>query len=248
VTVERIARNLAGWHQVSLDALGAPNERTADAWWTATDVAPIFLRWVTLRDTGAGTADAATLSTFAATALASTRRFVGISDPWARLDLAPHGFKRGHDEPWMERPASPVDDAVPATLRIVRVSDEGTLREFERVSAVGFGVPVPEPFTWHAPPLLHEPRFRMLLGYEGDRAVSASIGFAEAGVVGIYGVATIPDARGRGYGAALTRHTLLADPSRPAILQPSVLAEPMYARLGFRRIATVGSWHREAQA
>lgn len=246
--MQRIARNLCGWHQVSLDALGARHECTADAWWTAADVAPIFLRWVTLRDTGAGTADAAALSTFAATALTPARRFVGVADPWSRLDLAPHGFKRGHEEPWMERPAGAIDDSVPPTLRIVAVGDEPTLLEFERVSAVGFGVPVPDPFTWHAPPILREPRFRLLLGYEGDRPVSASMGFAEGGVVGVYGVATIPDARGRGYGAALTRHALLADPSLPAVLQPSVLAEPMYERLGFRRVASVGSWHREAQA
>jgi predicted GNAT family acetyltransferase len=63
-------------------------------------------------------------------------------------------------------------------------------------------------------------------------------------VLGIYGVATLPDARRRGYATALTQHAVAAVPGLPAVLQPSVMAERLYSRLGFRRFTTFRSWDR----
>ena len=70
------------------------------------------------------------------------------------------------------------------------------------------------------------------------------MGFAEAGVLGVYGVATVPEARRRGIATALTRGRWWHAPALPAVLQPSPMAEGMYPRLGFRRFTTFRSWDR----
>jgi predicted GNAT family acetyltransferase len=70
------------------------------------------------------------------------------------------------------------------------------------------------------------------------------MGFADAGVLGIYGVTTVPAARRRGYGRAVTRSVIAAGPRIPAVLQPSAMAESMYGRLGFRRFTTFRAWDR----
>jgi len=63
-------------------------------------------------------------------------------------------------------------------------------------------------------------------------------------VLGIYGVATIPAMRGRGYATAMTTRALATAGDLPAVLQPSTMAEPLYGRLGFARFGTFRSWAR----
>jgi GNAT superfamily N-acetyltransferase len=67
------------------------------------------------------------------------------------------------------------------------------------------------------------------------------------GVTGVYGVQTIETHRGQGYGAALTRATMRAGRDAGdtmAVLQAAPLAEPLYARVGFRTVGTVGLFER----
>jgi ribosomal protein S18 acetylase RimI-like enzyme len=68
------------------------------------------------------------------------------------------------------------------------------------------------------------------MGYRGD------------GAIGIYGVTTLPSARGRGYASALTR--VLIDPAIPAVLSPSIEAQNLYLRLGFEQVGMLTQWHR----
>ena len=68
--------------------------------------------------------------------------------------------------------------------------------------------------------------------------------FLAGGVVGIYGVSTVPDARRRGYATALTALAIASEAGVPAVLQPSAAAEPLYARLGFRRFGSFDMWIR----
>ncbi len=66
----------------------------------------------------------------------------------------------------------------------------------------------------------------------------------EAGVLGVYSISTLPTARRRGIGAAITARTVAAAPDLPAVLQPSEMAEPIYRRLGFERFTTFRTWTR----
>ena len=57
-------------------------------------------------------------------------------------------------------------------------------------------------------------------------------------------VATIPDARGRGYGEALTWHAARADPSLPAMLLSSDDGRSIYERMGFLPLQRITLWYR----
>jgi predicted GNAT family acetyltransferase len=78
------------------------------------------------------------------------------------------------------------------------------------------------------------------------RTVATSMSFAEAGVLGVYGVSTVPEARRNGFGTRLTEAALAFAAGLPAVLQPSSMAEPMYRRLGFERFGTFRTWVRPA--
>jgi predicted acetyltransferase len=81
------------------------------------------------------------------------------------------------------------------------------------------------------------------------RAVATSLGFVGGGAVGIYGVGTVPDARGRGYGSAVTLAAMDWGAEKGAdlaILHATELGEPVYRRLGFEAVCTIGQWLAKA--
>jgi GNAT superfamily N-acetyltransferase len=96
----------------------------------------------------------------------------------------------------------------------------------------------------YAETLIGMPGAAMLVARRDGRVVGAAIGFGVEGAVGIFGVAVLPQARGRGLGAALTSAAAHAAgrPGDEVWLQPSDLAHPLYERLGFRDRATYEVW------
>src|SRR6476659_7421379 len=79
------------------------------------------------------------------------------------------------------------------------------------------------------------------LGRVAGRDVSTSVGLTLGNDVGLFGVATPPEHRGRGYGAALTAAAArdgFAAGADLAWLQSSRLGLPVYRRLGFREVET----------
>lgn len=234
--VAATAANLAGWHDLNLLALG---HRTAwqDGWWlTPDDVPAIFFRAIAVRPGADPRAPAA---------LCHDRSWLAVCDPWSELPLARHGLELEADRPWMTRPAGPVPPVPePDGITVGRVEDEPALLAYEQAAAIGFGAAVQPPHAWHAPPLLRDTRFDLWLGRRDAEPVSTANGFREAGVLGVYSVSTVPAARRRGTGLAITARTLAAAPDLPAVLQPSDMAEPMYRRLGFARFTTFRTWIR----
>jgi GNAT superfamily N-acetyltransferase len=104
----------------------------------------------------------------------------------------------------------------------------GTLVESH--TAVGFGPGQP---------------LRHFLARLGGRPVSAAVGFLGAGVVGLYWVGTLPEARRRGLGAAVSLAPLLAARAagvRVGILHASSMGVPVYQRLGFRQHGPLDIW------
>jgi GNAT superfamily N-acetyltransferase len=240
------AANLAEWHAVSLRALGIPEVRTRDAWRALGPAPGLYFRWIGLRrplDAHERAAQERSL----VDACPVEAAFGSACDPWRVLDLVPLGLVAGDDQPWMVRQvaAAPQEPpALPSELEIRRVVDADGLAAFEQTSAAGFEAAPVERFAWHAPGILADERLAVWLGLVGGLPVSVAMSFAEAGVLGIYGVATIPEARRRGYGGALTWNALASAPRLPAVLQPSDMAEGLYRRLGFERFATFGTWQR----
>ena len=77
------------------------------------------------------------------------------------------------------------------------------------------------------------------LARRGRAIVSTGLGFTVAGVTGVFDVATPPELRGRGYGAAVTSRIVrdgFDGGSELAFLQSSELGHGVYRRLGFREV------------
>ncbi len=242
---EAAARNLAGRHEASVRALGFRTADWDDAWAALEPIPPLYLRWVGKRAPAddEATAQLERLGRCLAEGDASS-----LSDPWHVLDPTALDFVRGDDHPWMVR--DPGEAEIPPTaaeLEIVRVSDVDTLREFATTSLAGFGAPPLPPLSIYAPATLADPRFFYFLGRVDGRGVSTATAFVHAGVVGVYDVATLHDARRRGYGTALTVRAMLADPSLPSVLQPSAMGESTYRRLGYERFTSFATWYRPAR-
>jgi ribosomal protein S18 acetylase RimI-like enzyme len=81
--------------------------------------------------------------------------------------------------------------------------------------------------------------FRWYVGTVEGAVVSTAVGVVAEATTGIFNVATLPEQRGRGYGAALTSRAVtdgFADGSQLAFLQSSEIGHGVYRRLGFRDV------------
>ena len=86
------------------------------------------------------------------------------------------------------------------------------------------------------------PGWHHFVGYVDDRPVTAGSAYVDDRLLRVDNIATLDDARGRGYGAAITAASVAVDPSKPAMLIASDLGRPVYERLGFVALFRVTYW------
>lgn len=142
------------------------------------------------------------------------------------------------------------DAAAPAgDVRIERVTDAETLARWCRTVVRGFELPafVEAPFLELSLAMGIGPDgpVRNYLGTLEGHAVAASTAFLASGVAGIYNVVTLPSARRRGIGRAVTQRALrdARDAGyKVAILHSSAQGEPLYRSMGFRRVCSVTTY------
>lgn len=165
-----------------------------------------------------------------------------IWSAWPTPDLSRFGFA-----PWgvplMIRPSGGEPTPAPPGLEIVEVDDDRSALEASIVIGEAFGVPPPARDSM-VKPALRGDAFRFWLGRVDGRPVSAGGASVSHGLVGVYAVATVADARGRGYGEALTWAATMFRPDLPATLQASPMGEPVYARMGFETVGRFSCWSR----
>lgn len=185
----------------------------------------------------------------------STARGTGdvhMFSPWPTPDLCPFGWTLVAHIPLMFRPAGGEAPPPPPGLRIERVTDERGLRGFEQAIVRGFPTPEVEPYgpggAFH-PDVLRDDRSRMWVGWEEDRPVCAASTFVDAGINQVSLVATVPEARRRGYGRAVTWCATLAEPALPALLLATDEGRPVYEQMGYLALFRFPLWsrHRPAQ-
>jgi hypothetical protein len=148
----------------------------------------------------------------------------------------------------MLRPAGGTVPPIPAGLRIEVVQDEAGLQAFEAAMVRGFQMHElagQGPGAAFGAGILADEQGRMWVGWEEDRPVSAAATFGAAGINDVTLVATVPEARGRGYGAALTWRATLADPGLPALLIATAEGRAVYERMGYVSLFRFALWSRE---
>lgn len=130
-------------------------------------------------------------------------------------------------------------ERAPVDLRIDPVADARTLGEHVHVVAAAFGWD-PEDLSRVFTPSLPAARgWAGWVGYAGGQAVAAAQLVAQDHVAGLYYVAVVDSARGKGYGEAVTRRAVAAGRARGYhlfTLQASPAGYPLYRRLGFHEV------------
>ncbi len=159
--------------------------------------------------------------------------------PDVEEEAAQLGLKARIPMPGMTVSPDDLADARAAGLEIVRGEDEEDLGNAARVAAAGGGAPLEFMLGLYAPGLLQLAGFAVYLGRVDGETVTTAIGYQTDKDVAIFSVATPPEHRRRGYGAAITAHAARAafeNAADLAWLQTSEMGESVYRGLGFRQV------------
>jgi GNAT superfamily N-acetyltransferase len=123
-------------------------------------------------------------------------------------------------------------------LRFERILDDSTIQELAQINCVCYDVPpetslslIKEHTLWHE----HAYGF---VAYEGDKPVSTATAIINESRLFLFLVATMPEARRKGYGEAVVRHALQtaheATGIRRTVLHATEAGYPLYLRLVYR--------------
>ena len=164
--------------------------------------------------------------------------------------LSKHGFGFSNDTPGMAVDLHEMNDSIQSVdgFEIRIVDDEESLGNWAKVFVNGYGLPS----TWESitfdlwVQLGLEFPLRNYLGDLNGEPVSTSTVFYGGGAAGIYCVATLPEARGKGIGAAITLNPLQNAREmgyRVGVLQSSDMGYNVYKKLGFRHLCQIENFY-----
>jgi hypothetical protein len=124
-------------------------------------------------------------------------------------------------------------------LDIRPVSDAAGIDDHRKVVTQGFGSDPSVAVGTACLELLDRQGCVMYVGYADGAPVASGLGWRTGRTIGVYSIATIPSARRRGHGEAMTSRVVMdgvASGCDVAALQASELGRPIYERLGFREV------------
>ena len=164
--------------------------------------------------------------------------------------LSKHGFGFSNDTPGMAIDLHTLSDSIPPAdgCEIRRVEDEESLQTWANASTKGFGFPP----AWESisfnlwTQLGLDLPMRNYVAFLNGKPVSTATVFHGGGAAGIYCVSTLPEARGRGIGAAITLQPLLEAREmgyRIGVLQSSEMGFHVYRKLGFRHLCQIENFY-----
>jgi ribosomal protein S18 acetylase RimI-like enzyme len=150
-------------------------------------------------------------------------------------------------------PIGHLASAVPelARFEIRRVADAAGMEDHRAVVTDGFGVVPSVAIETTGLGLLTSPECSIYVGYAEGRRVTSGLGWRSGRVIGVYAISTIPTARRRGYGEAMTARVIadgIAAGCDVAVLQASERGRPIYERLGFRVEVLYSAYSRPPRA
>jgi ribosomal protein S18 acetylase RimI-like enzyme len=163
--------------------------------------------------------------------------------------LLAHGLTHTAEESGMATDLSTLESnqPLPLGLRIEHVQDTERLKIWDQIIARAFDFPGElgdAIFRIEASLAAYAARHLYLGSVEGEPVATALL-FLGAGVAGIYGVGTIPEARRQGIGRAMTVAPLLEAREmgyRIGVLHASPMGEEIYRRLGFQEYCKLGRY------
>jgi GNAT superfamily N-acetyltransferase len=177
-----------------------------------------------------------------------------MTPPDLRERLLMHGFTHAGDDVGMAMELAALPALRPPGLAVSEVLAPADLRAWVATLAQGFGEGPPEAewvgevysrlgyggsSCWHH-----------YLGWLDGRPVATATSFCTGAVAGIYFVFTLPAARRRGIGAAITAAALEDARDRGArlgVLGASPMGESVYRRMGFREYCRIGLYEWRPQ-
>jgi GNAT superfamily N-acetyltransferase len=170
-------------------------------------------------------------------------------ESWEAI-LVPNGFRFHAGPPGMSIELDKLNGSVqaPAGLVIKPVDNGAGMQDCAHVVLHGYEFPIDSEtqiFDFMKG-IGSEFPFCIYVAYLEEKPVATSAVFYGAGVAGIYQVATLAEARGKGIGAAITRAPLLAARKmgyRASILQSSEMGYNIYKRLGYEENCHLGYYH-----
>lgn len=245
-----MALNLAAWMDSSLRPYGVPTFRTGSLWWRRPGASGIYLGASTIDDhaNDLHANDVELHADFRQVAAAWQPKKFTLYDCWASRDLTSLGFEKIVQNPWYLRPVKQLTAPTPpAELSVHIVTTPEELAAFEEASRLGFGDtetvdPAWERFSQHHPDTLSDPQMSYLIGLVDGQVVSGVITHATDGMMGIYGLSTLPSFRRRGYAAALVHAAVARYPECQACVQPDPDSVPIYRQLGFDTAGEIAIW------
>jgi ribosomal protein S18 acetylase RimI-like enzyme len=152
------------------------------------------------------------------------------------------GLRREADIPLMWLEGAPSDSG-PSGTTVRRLAAAEAMLHAE-VAARGFEAPI-EVFAAILSATVSTPEVAMYAAEVDGQAVATGLGIRRGDSVGVCNVATPPEFRRRGYGAAVTAaivNEAIDDGARWAWLQSSSDGYNLYQRLGFTTVATWECW------
>ena len=158
-------------------------------------------------------------------------------NPGVEAEAARLGLTDRTAMPGMTVTAVELGEVAIADLEIVPVDDERGLADAAQVLAHGFATPADFFQPLYAPGILQLTGMTVYVGRVDGSFVTTAIGYRTGSDVAVFSVATSPEHRRRGYGAAITAHVCregFATGADLAWLQTSPMGESVYRALGFR--------------
>ena len=184
--------------------------------------------------------------------------WTGPSTRPADLDkyLLAHGFTHKGDQPGMAADLFHLRKGPPEPpgLVINKVTDLKTLQKWCTVFGAGFKLPefARDAFLDFNSDIGFNSQVPLLnyIGWLNEEPVATSTLLLGAGVAGIYNVATIPDARRKGIGYAMTLKPLQearARGYRVGVLYASEMGVNVYIKMGFKEYCKIGQYKWEEE-
>lgn len=166
---------------------------------------------------------------------------------WPTPDLSGRGWRLQGYPPLLYRPAGlAVERRQPEGFAVAEVTTERDLAEWCSVAVEAFPLTeVDAPSTLFDPAVLGDERFRFVTGRLGSRAVAVGCQVVVGGANVLLLSTVRPEARGRGYYAALVADRLVREPDLPTVTIVSDDSRPvLVGRFGFLAVTRFTLWER----